>query len=47
MKKLSVILFVLFSLAFPAQSQNSNLTLLCVAAHPDDEDGGLSRIILN
>lgn len=39
MKKSLLIAFVLtflFQIAFP---QNSNLTLLCVAAHPDDEDG--------
>lgn len=34
-----IILIVLFSPAF-LFSQDANLTILCVAAHPDDEDGG-------
>ena len=33
-----IFLFILFSPTF-LFAQNQNLTILCVAAHPDDEDG--------
>jgi LmbE family N-acetylglucosaminyl deacetylase len=34
---ISILFF--FVVSVPLSSQNSNLTLMCVAAHPDDEDG--------
>jgi hypothetical protein len=40
MKRLLQILFLLI-LFIPLYSQNSNFTILCVAAHPDDEDGAV------
>ncbi|HEY3249590.1 MAG TPA: PIG-L family deacetylase, partial [Ignavibacteria bacterium] len=39
MKRVLLILFLLILSFNPSYSQNSNFTILCVAAHPDDEDG--------
>ena len=39
MKRLTAYLLFLFLVISLSFSQNQNLTILCVAAHPDDEDG--------